>query len=249
MTKETINKFKEKLYYQNNLIISFIFYYIEDITYNIINYINLMNLKANTIISPKLKETILSIYNELSAIINNKFDILNYDNLERRRLESIFDKDKNTGKHNISGKILDNLQERNLLFSFFINQFDFLKHCGIDIAEKKWTFPIGDSFQFILKIEMTLIIGFEFRLNFYFTDKYTEIYIELYIEASNSLSAEFGYSKDFSKLGLLKTINDLLNLEKDITDVKENLNLCSRFKKKIIQIILIIIKKTFQILI
>ena len=233
MTKEKINIFKEKLYYQYNLINSFIFDYIEDITYNIINYINLINLKTNTIISPKLNETIVSIYDELSAIINNKFDVLNYENLERRRLESIFDKDKDTGKLNISGKILDNLQEWNLiLFPISINLFDFLKQCGIDIAEKSKAFNIGGGFKLNLKIEMTLIIGFEFWLNFYFSGKYTEIYIELYIEAGISLSAEFGYFKDFTKLELLKTINDLLKLGKDLTDVKENLNLCSRFKTK-----------------
>ena len=81
LTKEVLIKFKEKLYYQYNLINSFVFDYIEDITYNINNYINLLNFKTNiTFISQKLNETILHIYDELSFSINNKFDILSYGN-------------------------------------------------------------------------------------------------------------------------------------------------------------------------
>ena len=227
MTKETINKFKEKIYYQYNLINSFIFDYIEDITYNIINYINLVNLKGNiTLFSQNLNETMFSIYDNLSSTINNKFDVLNYENLERRRLEWIWN------KGDFGEELSDNSQTWNLPFSFSINLFDYLRHCGIDFGKYNYTIPIGKDFQINLKFEIKLIFGFEFGLNFYFSKNNIQIYIDLYIELSFSASAEFGYSIDFSKLEFLKSINDLFKLNLNLTNIKENLNLCSKFKKK-----------------
>jgi len=229
LTKETINRFKEKIYCQYNLINSFIFDYIEDITYNIINYINLVNLKTNnTFISQNLTETMISIYDELSNTINNKFDVLNYENLERRRLEWI--DLKNFGK-----EFLDDIGTWNLPFSFSINLFDFLKHCGIDFGSKNKAYAVktGSNFKVNFKFDFEIIFGFEFGLNFYFSEeKKTQVYIELYIEVGVSVSAEFGYFRDFSKLGFLESINNLLKLNLNLTDVKEDLNLCSKFRKK-----------------
>jgi len=229
LTKETINKFKEKIYYQYNLINSFIFDYIEDITYNIINYINLVNLKNNnTLISQNLNETMFSIYDELSNIIKNKYDVLNYENLERRRLEWIWE------KGNFWKGLENNSQTWSLPFSFSINLFDFLKHCGIDFGD--WDLippiPIGANFQLKLKIEITLIIGFEFGLNFDFSEKNTQIYIDLYIELGTSIYAEFGYFKNFTKSEFLSGINNLLKLNLNLTDIKEDLSLCPKLLKK-----------------
>ena len=221
-TKEVINIFKEKIYYQYNLINSFIFDYIEDISYNIINYINLVNLNTNnTFISQKLNETIFYIYDELTNEINKKFDVLNYENLQRRRLEWIWENDEK------------NYPESNLLpFSFSINLFDFLRHCGINFGSYNYTIPIGYDFKLNFGFELKLLIGFEFGFNFDSSKNNTQIYIDLYIEVGLSISAEFGYFLDFNKFGFLKTINDLLKLNININDIKENINLCSKFKKK-----------------
>ena len=225
MTKETINKFKEKIYYQYNLINSFIFDYIEDINYNIINYMNLVYSKTNnSLISQKLNETTFSIYNELSNIINNKFDVLNYEYLQRRRLEWFW-------KYNSSQKIENNTLNWNLPFSFSINLFDFLRHCGIDLGDYNYTIFIDESFRINFKFEFTLIIGFEFGLNFNFAENDIKLDIDLYIEAGIAISAEFGYFKDFGKFEFLNAINKLLRLNKSITDINENLSLCSRFNK------------------
>ena len=226
LTKESIIKFKEKLYYQYNLIYSFVYDYIEDITYHIINYINLLNFKTNaTLISQKLNETIFYIYDELSFSINNKFDVLNYGNLGRRRLEWIWEKE------DIAEEIKDKFLRLNFPISFSINLFDLLKHCGINISEYNYTIPLGESgLKINLKFEFTLIIGFEIGFEYFISNNDFHIYIDLYIEAGASISAEFGYFKDFS---LERPRYSITKLNKLINITDKDWNLCKNYSKEI----------------
>ena len=219
LTKEVLIKFKEKLYYQYNLINSFVFDYIEDITYNINNYINLLNFKTNiTFISQKLNETILHIYDELSFSINNKFDILSYGNFERRRLDWIWEKE------DLAEEITDKFQKLSFPKTFSINLFDFLKHCGIDIGEHNFTIPISATgFEFNLKFEFTLIIGFEIGIDYFLSNNDFHIYIDLFIELGASISAEFGYFKNLNLEVSRKSINELNKL---INSTDGGWNLC-----------------------
>ena len=223
LTKESITKFKEKLYYQYNLINSFVFDYIEDITYNIINYINLLNFKTNiTFISQKLNETIFYIYDELSFSINNKFEVLNYGKLKRRRLDWLWENE------DLGEEIIDKFNKLNFPISFSINLFDYLKHCGINISEHIYSIPIDEKgFKLNFKFEFSLIIGFEFGFDYFISNNDFHIYIDLFIEVGTSISAEFGYFKEFSlerSRYSIKQLNKLINITDDDWNLCRELN-------------------------
>jgi len=118
----------------------------------------------------------------------------------------------------------------NFPITFSINLFDYLKHCGINISEYNYTVPLdGSGFKLNFKFEFTLIIGFEIGFNYFISNQDFHIYIDLYVEIGTSISAEFGYFKDFSLERPRLPITKLNKLNK-IDD--KDWNLCKSYSNK-----------------
>jgi len=173
LTPEKLSSLEKKIYSQYYLINPYVIEYLNDISMNINIFINFLN--STTLLYDSLfihlNSTIISIYDELINLINDKYDIINYGTIFRN-LEKF-----------------KNKLRKNWDFSITLS-INFLDNTGLDDkVQKKIPIvgPLAIKFGFDLFAGITLEFGVE---KIFAGDK--AIYIDLYQQVSISIFGEGG---------------------------------------------------------
>ena len=177
LTSEKLLELEKNIYYQYNLINPYITEYLKEIYNNTVTFINFINSTALYYdkIFIGLNSTILSNYQELSNLINNKYNVKS------------------------NGIFLRNLEFSkawSLPISLTFNILDLLNQINVDINDKVQK-DICKKGPFKIKIGLDLFIGFGLELgweweNGLLNQTSRKFYVDLYGESSASIFAELG---------------------------------------------------------
>ncbi len=188
LTPEKLAQLEKKIYYQYKLIEPFVQNYLQTLSDNILKFTNYLNSTSSYYepIFIKLNSTITSIYDELSYIINDKYDIIN-QGLNLRNLGSIKDKiEKSFGL--------------SIILTYSIVDLDL----SIEIE-------IMNPLKLKFGTNFFLGFGLEYGIEEIFTGN-KQNYIDLYGQVSSSIYGEVGvyYGKGPFELGAGGGIDFLL---------------------------------------